>query len=392
LAIGDLDNDGKPEIVAHKYQKLPGCACKDMPIDPFKACCKHIKGKLMAFSVDGFKLWESDEYQGDELDKENIGAPYLADLDADGVTEIIFGNNVFNNYGKLRWSGTAGRGNSKHGAISIAADLDGDGKLEVIAGNTAYRWDGSIYWTVDSLEDGFTAIADLDLDGAPEVILNTYNGVYYISGAGSIIAGPLGVKQAGCCVTAPAVADLDGDGYPEVVITNYLKMIPQYPEDPEIHIMLALNHDGSELWTNNITDETGAAFATVFDFEGDGLWEIVYADEAYVYIIRGDDGEVIYQADRVSFTGSDAPIIVDVDGNRHADLILPLDETPGSIGLRVYFTEPDVWQNARRVWNQQAFISTNINSDLTIPRVPADSWKVHNTFRGQIPICMEPIP
>ncbi|GAB4300638.1 MAG: hypothetical protein Kow0090_16130 [Myxococcota bacterium] len=401
LAIGDINNDGIPEIIANKFYDLIGCKNPCIPggFDPMNSGCKHNKGSLIALDRDGKTLWESEQWTGSDCDMEDYSAPYLADLNADGEMEIIFGPFVYNNEGKLIWSGKYGRGNAYRGFVSVAHDLDGDGKLEVIAGNTAYRYDGTLYWQADikagfptkELQDGIVAVADLDLDGKPEVIINTAMGVYYLNGqSGSIIAGPLGNGQGGCCVTYPAVADLTGDGYPEVVIPNYLKYQSTGGSEDEEHIMLVLNHDGSTHFELDIHDMTGASFATVFDFDGDGAAEIVYADEGWVYIIRGRTGDVLYQAERGSKTGADAPIVVDVDNNKHAELVLPLDGFMSSIGVRVYFTEPETWMGTRRIWNQASYNITNINSNLTVPKVPADPWKSYNIYRGNAPICRKP--
>ena len=57
--------------------------------------------------------------------------------------------------------------------ISTIADLDLDGVPEIVAGNTAYRNDCSIYWMNPDIGDGFPGVANLDGDAFPEVVVGT---------------------------------------------------------------------------------------------------------------------------------------------------------------------------------------------------------------------------
>jgi hypothetical protein len=83
LAVGDIDRDGLPEIVA----------------------CQP--SRLIAFEHDGTFKWQnptSPVFEGC-----GWGGPALADLDGDGSPEIVVGRQVFNASGTLRWTGTGGR-------------------------------------------------------------------------------------------------------------------------------------------------------------------------------------------------------------------------------------------------------------------------------------------
>jgi streptogramin lyase len=133
LAVGDIDLDGKPEIVASDSSGV----------------------RLIAFEHDGTFKWRSPV-----LEATNWGAVALADLDADGTPEIVIGRQVLNNNGTLRWSGTGGRaeqifaGNLPLGSLSLVADVNLDGTPEVVAGNTVYSATGAIVWQAPFL-DGY---------------------------------------------------------------------------------------------------------------------------------------------------------------------------------------------------------------------------------------------
>src|SRR5512133_579372 len=138
VVLGDIDIDGHLEIIATDG---PG-------------------NRLVAFENDGTFKWRSEIIPGDI----GNGSSSLADLDHDGVPEIIIGSTVLNNDGTTRWTGSDSQGASGGGFLSVAADLDMTGNLEVVAGNTAYRSDGSVYWTNASVSDGFTALGNFDDD------------------------------------------------------------------------------------------------------------------------------------------------------------------------------------------------------------------------------------
>ena len=85
----------------------------------------------------------------------------------------------------------------------------------------------------------------------------------------------------------PTIADYDTDGAPEIGIA-----------DAFTYTVYEAN--GDILWSQEVDDESSSATGSVvFDFEGDGRPEVVYADETRLWIFAGADGEV-----RLSDTGT----------------------------------------------------------------------------------------
>ncbi|MFO0628132.1 MAG: VCBS repeat-containing protein [Polyangiales bacterium] len=118
---------------------------------------------LIAFRSDGSVYWRTQEARGTVTGANP--SVNIADLDMDGVPEVIAGASVFHGRtGAVRWVGTAARGVNGQGPLSVVADLDGDGYLEVIAGRTVYENNGRVRFG-GAMAEGFAAVADL-LDAA----------------------------------------------------------------------------------------------------------------------------------------------------------------------------------------------------------------------------------
>jgi hypothetical protein len=341
LAVGDLDGDGVDSIVF-----LTSCG-------------------LMAVDPNGTEEWRVS--LPTEAVQTYLWTPSIADLDADGQAEVVFGRNVISSGGVLLWHGTGGHGLG----TSFAADLDGDGIMEVIAGSTVYESDGSVRW--DGGVSSYSGVADLDLDGQPEIVTVSYEGTVTVFSAGGVVEWTVDFptdSRAG----PPTLADFDGDGLPEIGIA----FISSYR---------VLDGDGTILWAQDTEDDSsGRTGSAVFDFEGDGAAEVVYADEHVLYIFDGATGtvEMAYE-DHESGTLLEYPIIVDIDGDGSAEIVLASNnmwEPSGITGITVIGDVDSSWAAARQVWNQHAYHITNVEDDGSIPTTPVQSWTANNSFRA----------
>ena len=398
-AIGDLDGDGFVEIVT--------CGSRDQTHDG-----------LVAFDHTGRFLWAND------LIECRASGISIANLDAEGDPEIIVRFQVVDSRGAVRWRRTClnspdiGRGEHYPCSFTTAADMDNDGLLEVVGGNLAYRQDGSVYFNHSAdWRDGFPAIADLDLDGDPEIVVvqsaftrsGTYQGDHFIralNGDGTPLWGPFdinGTMAAPADVTAgtvggggpPTVANLDDDPQPEIALAGGYSYV-------------VFNHDGTLLWERSTRDRSSRKTgSSVFDFDGDGRAEAVYNDEHWLRVYDGATGDVRYCECNTTATLYEYPVIADVNNDGHAEIVvssndyaadtcpttIDLDsctqaridagETRGSHGIRVLAAPMRDWAATRRIWNQHAYHVTNVTERGGIPLVERRHWTVPglNDFR-----------
>lgn len=338
-AVADIDGDGHVEIVVPRSG-----------------------GGSLAIDHRGAVKWQS-AYPGNAI----LGAASIADIDADGQPEIIFGNTVMNADGSLRWQGS---GNNGSYFASGVVDLDLDGIPEIVVGASAYSNTGRLLWQDATINSRFVAIGDFDADPNPEIVVVAGGAVYLLNHDGARVWGPVYIPGGGG--GAPTIADMDGDGRPDIGVAGASRYA-------------VFRADGSLLWSSVTADYSSAQTgSSVFDFDGDGQAEVVYADERTLWVYEGRTGKVLFSKPNSSGTLFELPVIADVDADGHADIVLCTNDyawgSNGS-GIRVYSDANNTWVPTRRIWNQHGYHITNINDDGSVPRVAQNSWQVHNTYR-----------
>ncbi|MBL8944990.1 MAG: hypothetical protein JNK45_17635 [Myxococcales bacterium] len=353
-AIGDIDNDGLPEIVA-----------------------EYIDGgvfRIKVFEHDGTVKWanHTDGGTANQFFRES-GAIALHDLDADGDVEIVFNHEVYDHDGNLLWEHV----NPNPGELecTTAADLDGDGTLEVVTGHSAYYADGTVYFdnypTITS--QSIPQIGDLDDDPQPEIFITSGQGLWMVEHDGDIAYGPVtptGIPASAYLVwqRPGTIHDFDGDNVSDWASSSQSAYaVYQGPDAADV------------LWQVMIADFSGAAGGTAFDFLGDGVAEAMYADEQNFRIYDGLTGAVQLTIPRQSPTISEYPIVADIDNDGSAEILVV--STGGEPALQAIRDAQDRWIQARRIWNQHAYYVTNVREDSTIPQHVTPNWQTLNTFR-----------
>lgn len=350
FAAADIDDDGVVEILG---------------IDGSQ--------RVVAFEHDGTEKWISPSL-ANHLGLYDNGVA-ISDMDGDGVPEIIAGRAILDADGDLIAAGTHGRGTSSgigSAALSFAVDVDDDGQQEVVVGNALYRRDGSSIW-FNGEPDGYPAVADFDADGRPEIVVVWLGHVRLQSSVDGSVLWSTDVP--GGNGGPPTIADYDGDGAPEIGIAG-------------TSTYTVFEGDGTVRWSRPTQDgSSGVTGSAVFDFEGDGVAEVVYADETRLWIFAGPDGSIRLEfADHSSGTRVEYPIIADVDGDGEVEIAF-VNELYGGAeaaieGLTVIGDANHSWQPGRKIWNQHAYHLTNIDDDGSVPAAAAANWKSFNSFRS----------
>jgi len=229
-AVGDVDGDGKPEIVVLS-QKSGVLVYYDVPADPRvspwpRECC-HVIAEGIG-SVEGLAI---------------------VDIDGDGRTEVIAGPNI---YRPGQSPGEAWRVQSFAPDFVktrvVTADLDGDGRLEIVLcegeshpGRLA--WCAPPDWAPRVLRDDLfhphsIAIADFNGNGLPDIFIAEMGlgrnpdprmFIYLNRGAGRFDEV---LFQRGIPTHEAKVGDLAGNGRPDIVGKPY---------DPQRHIDVWIN-------------------------------------------------------------------------------------------------------------------------------------------------------
>ncbi len=201
-AAGDLDGDGRPEIVAARHG-----------------------GGLIAFGFDPgtqsfVRLWRSGTCangMGPPTTLDTTGGsdkwsgPSIHDLDDDGKPEIIYGATVYRADGCLASNALGFEAYSK-GVVPVIADVDEDGKMELVRGGALHEWDAATaswvaeaYFTPGALSAGQVAVAELgdfplaafNGQDRPEIVVVSAGNVRVQTLEGTVVFGPVAIPGGG---------------------------------------------------------------------------------------------------------------------------------------------------------------------------------------------------
>ncbi|GJM39634.1 MAG: hypothetical protein DHS20C19_30010 [Acidimicrobiales bacterium] len=199
----------------------------------------------------------------------------------------------------------------------VIADIDGDRENEIVVGHQdgvlrAYEGDGTLKWATDAV---------------PTV--NTGNGCASQSGASAIDS-------------SPAVADIDEDGTPEVIVG----VGSTWSENENGGVIVFNGETGAKEWGTNLGRDTGDVWANtgnldgwcegvfstpaIGDVDGDGHLDIVFASfDFYIWAVdRTGEPLAGFPFNNDDSVWSSASLF-DIDGDDDMEIFIGGDTTPG---------------------------------------------------------------
>lgn len=228
IAIGDLDGDGKPDIAVTNYVS-----------NTISLYRNTSTVGTISFAAG------TDISTGADLGPWGIA---IQDLDGDGKPDLAVTNNLSNTISVFRNTSTLANisfapsihfyGSSAPQGIAIG-DMDGDGKPDLVwainGQNTAFAVErnlsspgtlnfvASTPHTYNITYAYDIAISDINGDGKPDVLIPSYGKTSVFQNAST--TGSISLTEMadlpGNSPYAAVVGDVNGDGYPDLVTTNF---------------------------------------------------------------------------------------------------------------------------------------------------------------------------
>jgi len=305
-------------------------------------------------STDGGELW-SEAAVGD-VDNDGNAEVFVTTSGDYYATDrgYLFGFNTVdlvapNNQPDPLWNGIPKNLGHRSFSSPVLADLDGNGIMEIITNQekqkiSVHNYSGTLLWERQigntGYSFGYIAVADLNNDGTKEIIIGTHSpgAIYILNYDGTDFNGvnPIYTSSTHRFDSNPVIADIDSDDEVEIIITG---------KTGNYGNLYAFNTDGSFVsgkWDGQISigfmfDHHLTPQAAIGDLNNDGSLEVAIAgyDKIYVFDNAGNiiNGFPIYNT--ALKCGRSSPVLADVDNDDDIEIIFAASDD------RIYAFNPD---------------------------------------------------
>ncbi|MDR1672115.1 MAG: hypothetical protein LBS09_01420 [Bacteroidales bacterium] len=443
--IVDINQDGKPEVVVYNsiFDAATGKRIMQLEqLQPMTVVNTGFNNRLQ--KVADYRNWAytgrnrhtriwNDAITGDR----EINFPFVYDLDGDGNMEFVAGGKVYYdiniNNGTYKVK-SADHTTSDYTSLNIGegytgvADINSDGIPDIVVvshdedypDNSTELTGGVVYLRIRVWNPGLAHIVNgkltsvLDKHSTPPVLLAEIKGLpayipYRMGSHSYVYIGDIDMKKDAFGKKHPEISIL-GPRFYATGITGTATI----PMHPNTGMSVSYKHTYTGTTANQPTTADGALMSwtwdetatsvsqrlkvsfmlehsdrslntgfTMFDFDNDGIQEIVYRDEKTLRIISAIQpviklnatGTAIRLSQPVgSWTGFEYPVVADIDCDGSADIVVMGFKVPGLIdesrGFVLAFSSASDEQKfapAPAVWNQFMYSPLKINENLTTP-------------------------
>lgn len=383
--VVDIDGDGIPEVVV--YNQIYNAVTGELLLTIGTLGSEHF-----GLDLKGLTNNLQDGY---------VNFSYVYDMDLDGKYDIVAGGKIYYDINLTLGTYKVLTMNGVDDGRTGVADIDGDGRADVVSidrisasnvrisvwnpgfhqnpagspyliSQVDYPINGSFYGNNSYVFIG-------DIDGK----VQNYRGKNYRLPEIAFLAGipnmtwltENGNQRYHPNVRAFMPSTLSSSGMAGVITAfTYDPSGVGSDADPTLKVSFLMEH-------NDPSANTGF---TLFDFDNDGTQEICYRDEYTLRIIKAsvpyvNVGEpvgnvVLFNKKAMSYTGFEYPVIVDVDNDASAEIVvMAQDEARDQAYSFIYVvgSDGDKFAPTLPVWNQFMYDPFKIKADLTTPIGPA---------------------
>jgi len=360
-SVVDINSDGRDEVIAttvpgsvialdsqggllwHTNLKIPisiSPTVVDIVEDPApEVLVLNQTGTLYCLSsVNGSIIWSYDLPGDIEWGTTAIA---VADLDGDNEPEIITGTRqghvvCLSAQGDQKWTYKGNQGFTLSPAVGRIGDST---EPSIIVSGTAVpllclNAYGKEIWRIDESAKGAAPIiADIDQDGANEILAGYNNALMAVDAQGTILWKrdlPKEIDSSIC------IADADEDGLNEIYAIDLSGRL------------VAVAPDGSELWHGNV-EQRARRSPAIADVDGDDAIEIVvagYSGKLHVFNAKGELKEAL----PMSGTANSSPTLANLKGDGTPYIIYP-----ATSGQTIALKWPNAKPGAKVGWSEYRF-------------------------------------
>ncbi|MBZ5656528.1 MAG: FG-GAP-like repeat-containing protein [Acidobacteriia bacterium] len=345
VAVADVNNDGKPDlIVANCGKTLDTCLSGVVGVllgngdGTFKPPVTYGSGGAIAQSVA-------------VGDVNNDGKPDLVvanGCDSQGCAHAVIGVLLGNGDGSFQPALTYSSGGYYSDSVAVA-DVNNDSKpdllvsnfcsdsscangtVAVLLGNGDGSFGTALTYNSGGIQTTSIAVRDVNNDGKPDLLITNEcvsksscdGSVGVLLGNGDGTFQPATTRgSGGSAAESIAVADVNNDGKPDLLVANQQGSSPNYSQ---VLAVLLGNGDGTFQPTVSYSfGGSGAQSGAVGDVNGDGKPDLVLAGGSAVGVLLGNGDGTFQPAETYSSGGYPAysVAVADINGDGRPDVLV----------------------------------------------------------------------